>query len=237
LQEAGNVGIVPKTGVDTHQPVIGTGQVFGEVTSMSDSDSKSKRKKVLKDKVLNTRISEDLDQQLRKQAEEMNMPVSQLVRRILTRTVDMVGNISGNVEYLLHEAMEDVASIADATKPKQDQRKKIKESEKLKGVVGWQPMRAQRRLRCGLTGDIIESGDEAYLSVRTDGEEAFVISEDAFDSLMAPKPDDEWVQLIVSNETQCAHTGETIEQGEQAWVRVGSNPPEIISSETYDKLA
>lgn len=207
-----------------------------EARPMSDSKTDSKRKKARKDRVLNTRISEDLDDQLRKQAEEMNMPVSQLVRRILIRTVDMVGNISGNVEYLMKEAIEDVANIADATKSEEKQRRKVKEHEKLEGVVGWQPMRAQRRLRCGLSGEIIESGSTAHLSVRTDGNEPFVISDETFEQLMAPKPSEEWVALVVSSEVKCARSGETIPKGSEAWIRVGSNPPEIISDAIHRGL-
>lgn len=203
---------------------------------MTDSSSDSRRKKTRKDRVLNTRISEDLDEQLRRQADEMNMPVSQLVRKILSRTVNMVGNISGNVEYLMKEAIEDVANIADAAKPEELQRKKLKESEKLEGVVGWQAMTAQRRLRCALTGQVIESGADAYLSVRTDGNKPFVISEACFEQLMAPEPNDEWVALVVSTDVTCAETGEKIPAGSDAWMRVGSNPPDIISTRAYEKL-
>lgn len=197
---------------------------------MTERKTRGRRRK---DRILNTRITDELDEQLRQAAEEMDVSVSQLVRRILQRTVDMVGNLSGNVEYLVNEVVEDVANIADVGKPGPAARD-LRNSPLLRSVIGWQPVKAQRRQRCALSGAQIEAGDDAWVSVRSDGSEPFLIGKSAFEAITRPRAE-QWVELVVSSETVCADSGKTIAPGEKAWLRAGSKPPEIISQSAYMK--
>lgn len=197
---------------------------------MTERKTRGRRRK---DRILNTRITDELDEQLRQAAEEMDVSVSQLVRRILQRTVDMVGNLSGNVEYLLNEVVEDVANIADASKPGPAARD-LRNSPLLRDVIGWQPVKAQRRQRCALTGAQIEAGDDAWVSVRADAGEPILIGRAAFEAITRPRAE-QWVELVVSSETTCADSGKSIAPGDKAWMRAGSKPPEIICQAAYLK--
>lgn len=187
-----------------------------------------------KDRILNTRISEELDEELRRAAERMDVSVSQLVRRILSKTVDMVGNLSGNVEYLVHDIVEDVASIADAARPGGEGGRDLKNTPVLQHVIGWQPMKAQRRGRCALTGEVLDTGADAWVSVRDDGGPALVIGARAFHELTEPQPEP-WVELVLTRDAVCAETERPIAAGTKAWMRVGSTPPEIISQAAWSR--
>lgn len=190
-----------------------------------------RRKRRRKDRVLNTRISEELDAQLRKTAEEMDVSVSQLVRRALHRTVDMVGNLSGNVEHLVQEAIADVQSITKVGQVDLSDRD-LRASPALAQVVGWQEIKTQRRTRCQLTGGIIEQGDTAYASVKSDNSAPLIISEETFEIITTP-PSEQWSQMMISKATVCGDTQEEMKPGDRAWIRIGSQPPEIISQDAY----
>lgn len=190
-----------------------------------------RRNRRRKDRVLNTRISEELDAQLRKTAEEMDVSVSQLVRRALQRTVDMVGNLSGNVEHLVQEAIADVQNITNVSRVEPNARD-LRANPALAQVVGWQEIKTQRRTRCQLTGEIIEQGGTAYASVKADHSAPLVISEATFDVLTSP-PGEQWSEMVISMSTICADTQKELQPGDRAWIRIGSQPPEIISQAAY----
>lgn len=192
--------------------------------SFKMSDSRARRRK---DKVLNTRISEELDEQLRKTAESMDVSVSQLVRRALQRTVDMVGNLSGNVEHLIQEVVEDVQNITNVGRSEPNPRD-LRSNAVLESVIGWQGIKSQRRFRCALTHEYVEAGADAYASVNADMSPVVLISSRAFELLTQPRTD-QWTELVLTQSMVCADTQTSIDPGQKAWLRVGSRPPEVIS--------
>jgi len=194
------------------------------------TDSRARRRK---DRVLNTRISEELDEQLRKTAEEMDVSVSQLVRRALTRTVDMVGNLSGNVEHLVQEVVADVQNITNVGKGELSVRD-LRSNPLLEKVIGWQEIKTQRRMRCSLSGEAIEMGASSYASVNADGSPPLVISVRTFDLLTAPRGE-QWSEMVITQPMPCADTQKVMQPGDTAWLRVGSKPPEIICQAAYLK--
>lgn len=194
------------------------------------ADSRARRRK---DRVLNTRISEELDEQLRKTAEEMDVSVSQLVRRALTRTVDMVGNLSGNVEHLVQEVVADVQNITNVGKGELNARD-LRANPVLEKVIGWQEIKAQRRMRCSLSGEVIEQGADSYASVNADGSPPLVTSVKTFDLLTMPRGE-QWSELVITQSMPCADTQKVMQPGDRAWLRVGSKPPEIICQAAYSK--
>ena len=174
-----------------------------------------KRKKRRKDRVLNTRIPEDLDRELREQAERLDMPVSQLVRNILTRTVDLVGNLSGNVEHLVHNVVDDVASFRTVAVPASmltpSTGELDLESEIKDAVLGWQELTLTKPTRCILTGVTMDAGTSAHLGIRADGRPGFIVSQAALDRLLAEEETAQaWVPLRLQKEVVCAKTGKKI---------------------------
>jgi hypothetical protein len=56
-----------------------------------------------KEKVLHTRVSEPLDEAIRRAADELRVPVSNLVRNVLEDVFDVVEKVTGNVEDLIED--------------------------------------------------------------------------------------------------------------------------------------
>lgn len=177
-----------------------------------------------KDRVLNARIPAELDRELREQARRLDMPVSQLVRDVLSRTVDLLGNLTGNVETLVTSLAEDVDGlrrVGDA--PSSD------ELDALDDVIGWQPVEAHRATTCALDDVPIERGASAWLGLRTDGSTGPLIADATMQRLREPDPEPEtWAEMRLHRATECARTGEPISAGDTAWYQPGTSPLVII---------
>ena len=157
-----------------------------------------------KDRVLNTRISEELDRELREQAERLDMPVSQLVRNILGRTVDLVGNLSGNIESLVHNVVDDVASFRTVASPASG---KPSKPQGLDNVIGWQAITISRPSVCAVTGETLAKGSSAHLSLRSDGGPRAVIGDKGLEiALSAVAPPVEWVPIVLQQEVTCGRS-------------------------------
>lgn len=175
-----------------------------------------------KDRVLNARIPAELDRELREQARRLDMPVSQLVRDVLSRTVDLLGNLTGNVETLVAGLAEDVDGLRRAGEPAADD-----DGDALDDIIGWQPVEAHRATTCALDGVTIERGERAWLGVQTDGSTGPLIADATMERLREPPPQT-WSEMKLHRAVTCAHTGETIEPGDTAWYQPGTTPMTII---------
>lgn len=187
-------------------------------------------KNAIKDRILNARIPEDLDRELREQAERLDMPVSQLVRGILQRTVDLVGNLSGNVEHLVSEVVEDVAGFRETVEAAAGGGR----AAVLRQIIGWQPIRCARTTRCWATGRDLQPGDNAWVGVRDDGRPGPFVAEHALEGLLAGwKIEEQFSQVRLNREVQCHDTGDTLPIGAMAWIEKGHRPPRIISDAAF----
>lgn len=187
-----------------------------------------------KDRVLNTRIPEELDREIREQAERLDVSVSQFVRDVLERTVNLVGNFSGNVEHLVADIVDDVGHFKSIGVPDKGEREPLAR-EIGRSVVGWQEIRVNRAVRCPLTGRMLSPGESAHLGIRTSGKPSIVISPEALDELMTPRGV-QWVPLVLQNTTRCARTGREMEPGERAWFDPAGTPPTFICEEAHQSL-
>lgn len=187
-----------------------------------------------KDRVLNTRIPEELDREIREQAERLDVSVSQFVRDVLERTVNLVGNFSGNVEHLVADIVDDVGHFKNIGVPERGERETLAR-EVARSVVGWQQIRVNRPTRCPISGIALNPGDEAHMGIRTNGKPSVIIAPEALDELLAP-PAVQWVGLTLQNPTTCARTGREMEPGETAWFNPDGNPPEFISDDEHEKI-
>lgn len=185
-----------------------------------------------KDRVLNTRIPEDLDREIREQAERLDVSVSQFVRDVLERTVNLVGNLSGNAERLVHDIVEDVGEFRTVGDPEAASRG-VRAREIVRAVVGWQKITVNRALRCALSGEEMRPGDEAHIGVRTDGRPSVVISAESLRRLMEPEPLT-WAPITLQQSVRCARSGRTIEPGEEAFFTPGTQPPLFICAQEYE---
>ena len=92
-----------------------------------DSDSKARhhrnrRERRRKERILHTRISEGLQDDLRRAAEELRVPVSNLVRNVLEEAVGVVEAVSDDFGELIDEVVESAEAVADRFKERNARR-------------------------------------------------------------------------------------------------------------------
>jgi hypothetical protein len=113
-----------------------------------DSDDKSKKK----EKVLHTRVSEDLDEELKSRASQLGVTVSNLVRNVLLNAFELVEDV-----------VADTSNIAGAAAGKRA--KKEAEAEPL----GWQELVLARNAVCDRCNQILPAGSRAGLATYEPG--------------------------------------------------------------------
>jgi hypothetical protein len=187
-----------------------------------------------KDRVLNTRIPEDLDREIREHAERLDVSVSQFVREVLERTVNLVGNLSGNAERLVNDIVEDVGEFRTLGDPDRASRN-ARAREIGKAVIGWQKITVNRLTRCALSARELCPGEDAHLGVRTDGRPSVLISPDSLDQLLSPPPLT-WVPIRLQQAAQCSVSGRTISAGDEAYFTPETQPPQFLCEEEYRAL-
>jgi hypothetical protein len=141
-----------------------------------------------KEKVLHTRISEDLAEDIRRMADDLRVPVSNIVRNVLEDAFSVVEVVTDNVGELI----EDVLGEADAARdrlrtrhqrrartsprraqPAEDAQDVEEPAEPIGGdfsdVIGWQALRLNGAQRCGRCDSPLERGQDAFAGVTARG--------------------------------------------------------------------
>jgi hypothetical protein len=144
-----------------------------------------------KERILHTRISEDLAEDLRRVAEDLRVPVSNLVRNVLEETFSVVQTVTDNVGDLIEEVMDEAEAVRDRIRSRQRRRHRAPfaappspaadaaaappapgaatASSDDPDVLGWQPLVLARPQRCQACGALMGRGDSAYASVTSSG--------------------------------------------------------------------
>ncbi|MFK8004530.1 MAG: hypothetical protein AB8H86_33490 [Polyangiales bacterium] len=131
---------------------------------MADDEETTKPRK---EKVLHTRVPAVLEQELKALAQNLRVPVSNVVRTILedaVKTVDVIGR----------RAESELRDVAKLLGPKQPYARGAvvaasTEGPPLAAVVGYQAIRLARDESCTLCGGELPRGSEAHLGIRDDG--------------------------------------------------------------------
>ncbi|MFP6686357.1 MAG: hypothetical protein VB934_16680 [Polyangiaceae bacterium] len=142
---------------------------------MNTKDDKTRSDPHRKERVLHTRVPAVLDQELKRLASSLRVPVSNVVRTILedaVSTIDQVGRaaeegvrdvaarLSKGRERLMHKAEE----VAES--PAAPERTSAPAVAPLEGVIGFQAMRLAREETCCLSGRTLKPGEEVFLGIR-----------------------------------------------------------------------
>ena len=115
---------------------------------MSEKDDK-------KQKVIHTRVSETMDQQLKERAERLGVSVSNLVRNVLQNTFGLVESIVADTASVARSARGEVRSAPSS--PGQDV------------VVGWQVLVLNVNAICVHCNAILAKGGEAAIAISAAG--------------------------------------------------------------------
>lgn len=117
---------------------------------MSNRDEK-------KERVIHTRVSETLDQELRDRASSLGVSVSNLVRNILTNTSDLVEGIARDSASVARSARGEARPAAPAGAPAPGR------------VIGWQTLILELNAVCERCNEILRKGSEAAVGVTDTG--------------------------------------------------------------------
>lgn len=126
---------------------------------MPESNKRTKRtRRRTKDRVLQARIPEDLDDELRDRAEQLGLTVSNVVRNVLMNTFDLVEDV-----------VSDSAQLARAIKRKEKPSSLPPPSQSAPSdeglVIGWQQAVLNRNGVCEQCNNFLKKGEVAAVGV------------------------------------------------------------------------
>lgn len=142
--------------------------------------------------MLHTRISDELADDIRRVAEDLRVPVSNLVRNVLEETFSVVESVTDDVGEFLEEVLDEAEAARErirgrrrgrASGAEAPRRERPQETPKpdagadpaadvldpLADVLGWQPVVLQRPRRCAGCGSRQARGARAHLGLTERG--------------------------------------------------------------------
>ena len=130
--------------------------------STGSEDERPRRER--KERVLHTRISQQLAEDIGRVAEDLRVPVSNLVRNVLEEVFSVVETVADNVGELIEGVMGEAErarqrSAPEPAPPRPDPPE----------VLGWQPLILARDGTCAGCDARLSRGESAYLGVTGTG--------------------------------------------------------------------
>ena len=116
---------------------------------MSDEDRK--------EKVLHTRVPAVLEQELKRLAESLKVPVSNVVRTMLEDAVAAVDSVEQKAEGELRRVADRLSRHRTMLK---------RSAAPLAGIVGYQPLMLARAESCALCDRKLAAGEQGFLGIR-----------------------------------------------------------------------
>jgi hypothetical protein len=136
----------------------------------TDSDPERPRRE-RKERVLHTRISQQLAEDIGRMAEDLRVPVSNLVRNVLEEVFSVVETVSDNVGELIEGVMDEAERVRRRRAPQPEPRPDPPE------VLGWQPLILAREASCSGCDARLARGARAYLGVTAAGASSHTLCE------------------------------------------------------------
>jgi hypothetical protein len=139
----------------------------GERDSRASGGAESRRASGRKERVIHTRIPEALDEEIKAQARELGVSVSNLVRNILRNTLGLVGDVVEDTANLTRRALgeEPEARQPGAARPRRGSSRAAPDPSP---VVGWQHITLNVNAVCAECNAILEKGTDAAAAVGGD---------------------------------------------------------------------
>ena len=147
--------------------------------SGGDASHARHRRRQRKERVLHTRISEDLADDIREIAEELRVPVSNVVRNVLEEAFSVVEAVSDNVGDLIEDVVDEAEAARDRIRARQQRQRRRRPGarstrapafeDEAEPVVGWQPLIPNRAQSCTECSRSISGGEQAFVGVTSHG--------------------------------------------------------------------
>ena len=159
-----------------------------------------------KERVLHTRISEQLAEDLRRIADDLRVPVSNLVRNALEEAFSVVETVTDNFGELIGEVVEEAERARDRVRrrrPRRHQRHSFHRADRSRrrhgsdreaaeaprdserpefpSVIGWQPLILNQRASCADCQASLARGQRAFGGLSAEGFSAIFLCSDCMD--------------------------------------------------------
>jgi hypothetical protein len=131
-----------------------------------------------KQRVLHTRISQQLAEEIGRMAEDLRVPVSNLVRNVLEEVFSVVETVTENVGEAIEGVLDEAGRARGraASPPRQDP----------PDVLGWQELILARAGRCADCAAPLSRGEPAYVAVTASGASPLTFCADCLDARRRP---------------------------------------------------
>jgi hypothetical protein len=154
-----------------------------------------------KERVLHTRISEQLSDDIRRLAEDLRLPTSNLVRNVLEEVFSVVESVSDDVGGIFEEVVEEAEEARERLRRAVERRR-----------------RSGRRWR-GQRGESPPSEQDLEAELQQDeaAEAGAASPPPAFDEVIG------WQSLVMNRSLSCARCSREIVRGDRAYLGLGAN--------------
>jgi hypothetical protein len=153
---------------------------------MSSGDEENDRRQARKERVLHTRVPAVLEQELKRVANAWRVPVSNVVRALLEDALDTLDIVGAKAEDELRVVAEKLASERHRIRQRSTERRsepppspEPPAADPLQGAVGVTPITLVHDAVCGLTGQALPAGSEAYMVLFDDPRRQLITGKDA----------------------------------------------------------
>jgi hypothetical protein len=119
-----------------------------------------------KERVIHTRVPAVLEQELKRIAESLRVPVSNVVRTILEDTVATIDSVGQIAEGELRDVANKLSRKRDALRARGGAPRTGEPIAPLAGIIGYQPLMLAREEHCSLCGRELAAGEQAFLGIR-----------------------------------------------------------------------
>jgi hypothetical protein len=153
---------------------------------VAEGDDKKDRREGRKERVLHTRVPAVLEQELKRVANAWRVPVSNVVRALLEDALDTLDVVGAKAEDELRGVAEKLASERHRIRQKSEEQlsdsppaKAADPDDPLAGAVGATPITLVHDTVCGLTGEKLPAGSEAFMVLFEDPRKKLITGRDA----------------------------------------------------------
>ena len=177
----------------------------GEGPEPEREECRGRRSRHRKERVLHTRISEPLAEDIRRMAEDLRVPVSNLVRNVLEEAFSVVEAVTDNVGDLIEDVAEEAERTRDRIRSRRHylrhrrrgRRRPAKFEEEPAGVapleeaveraefpdvVGWQPLILNQPKSCADCEEPIERSERGFAGMTAAGLSEIYLCRDCMDA-------------------------------------------------------
>lgn len=180
-----------------------------------------------KERVLHTRISEQLSEDIRQVAEELRLPVSNLVRNVLEETFNAVERVSGDMGEILDDVLAEAENANEiyqrARHRRRDRSDRADRSDRGDRARGRAEDRWRRR--CGSREEARPAASQARSAAEEPAAPAAPAAPEASAEPFDFQGVEAWQPVVLASEQRCARTGERLAPGARAYLALGPDGP------------